>query len=194
MSQGQKIGYVRVSSATQNTSRQLDGVSLDKVFLEKVSGKDMNRPELMAMLSYARSGDEILCHSLDRLGRNLDDIRRLVQQFTQKGVKVTFLKEGMTFTGDDSPMSVLMLSMMASFAEFERALLLDRQREGIAQAKARGAYRGRKPSLTHEQATKLRQRAGAGEQKAALAREFNISRETLYAYLRSEPAPSSPGH
>lgn len=185
MSQGQKIGYIRVSSVTQNTSRQLDGISLDKVFLEKISGKDMIRPELMAMLSYARSGDEVLCHSLDRLGRNLDDIRRLVQQFTEKGVKITFLKEGMTFTGDDSPMSILMLSMMASFAEFERSLILERQREGIAIAKQRGAYKGRKPSLTSVQAEQLRCRAKQGEKKAQLARAYGISRETLYSYLRA---------
>jgi DNA invertase Pin-like site-specific DNA recombinase len=121
---------------------------------------------------------------MDRLARNLDDLRRLVQSLTKKGVKVTFMKEGMTFTGDDSHLSLLMLSMMGAFAEFERSLLLERQREGIALAKARGAYKGRKPSLTQDQADQLRAKVLAGEKKAVLAREFGISRETLYQYLR----------
>jgi DNA invertase Pin-like site-specific DNA recombinase len=136
------------------------------------------------MLAFVREGDEVLVHSMDRLARNLDDLRRLVQALTKKGVKVTFVKEGLTFTGEDSGMSLLMLSMMGAFAEFERSLLLERQREGIALAKARGAYKGRKPSLSQDQAVQLRARAAAGEKKALLAREFNISRETLYQYLR----------
>lgn len=184
MSQGQRVGYVRVSSEGQNTSRQLLDVHVDRTFEEKVSGKDTNRPQLEAMLAYVREGDEILVHSMDRLARNLVDLRRLVQQITQKGVKLTFAKEGMTFTGEDSPMSTLLLSMLGAFAEFERSLILERQREGIALAKQEGKYKGRKPSLSSSQAEQLCQRALAGEQKAKLAREFSISRETLYAYLR----------
>jgi len=184
MSKGQRIGYVRVSSEGQNTARQLDGVPVDRTFEDKVSGKNLDRPQLEAMLAFVREGDEVLVHSMDRLARNLDDLRRLVRSMTERGIKVTFMKEGMTFTGDDSHISVLMLSMMGAFAEFERSLLLERQREGIALAKARGAYKGRKPSLTQEQAMQLRARASAGEKKAVLAREFKISRETLYQYLR----------
>ncbi len=122
---------------------------------------------------------------MDRLARNLDDLRRLVQRLTQRGVRIEFLKEGLVFTGDDSPMANLMLSVMGAFAEFERALIRERQRESIALAKQRGAYRGRKKALSGEQAVTLRQRAAAGEPKAQLAREFNISRETLYQYLRT---------
>jgi DNA invertase Pin-like site-specific DNA recombinase len=184
MGHGQRVGYVRVSGQHQNTARQLDGVLVDKTFEEKVSGKNLDRPELEALVAYVREGDEVLVHSMDRLARNLDDLRRLVQTLTKRGVKVTFMKEGMTFTGDDSHLSLLMLSMMGAFAEFERSLLLERQREGIALAKARGAYKGRKPALTPEKATQLRSRALAGEKKAVLAREFGISRETLYQYLR----------
>ncbi|EAY4251859.1 TPA: recombinase family protein, partial [Klebsiella pneumoniae] len=125
-------------------------------------------------------------HSMDRLARNLDDLRRLVQKLTQRGVRIEFLKEGLVFTGEDSPMANLMLSVMGAFAEFERALIRERQREGIALAKQRGAYRGRKKALSDEQAATLRQRATAGEPKAQLAREFNISRETLYQYLRTD--------
>jgi len=184
MTKGQRVGYVRVSSEGQNTARQLDGVPVDRTFEDKVSGKNLDRPQLEAMLAFVREGDEVLVHSMDRLARNLDDLRRLVQSLTKKGVKVTFMKEGMTFTGDDSHLSLLMLSMMGAFAEFERSLLLERQREGIALAKARGAYKGRKPSLTQDQADQLRAKVLAGEKKAVLAREFGISRETLYQYLR----------
>jgi len=181
---GQKVGYVRCSSTGQNTARQLDGIQLDRVFEEKVSGKDMNRPELEGMLAYVRQGDEVLAHDMSRLARNLDDLRRLVRDLTSRGIKVTFIKESMTFTGEDSPMSTLMLSMMGAFAEFERSIILERQREGIALAKKRGAYKGRKPSLTAEQAEQVRQRVRAGESKADLARAFSVSRETIYAYLR----------
>ncbi len=184
MSQGQRVSYVRVSSEGQNTARQLEGIQVDRTFEEKVSGKNMDRPQLEAMLAYVREGDEILVHSMDRLARNLMDLRSLVQTITKKGVKLTFMKEGMTFTGEDSAMATLMLSMMGAFAEFERSLILERQREGIALAKMEGKYKGRKPSLSSSQAEQLRQRAQAGEPKAALAREFNISRETLYSYLR----------
>ncbi len=183
MSTGQRIGYTRVSSTDQNTSRQLEGVQLDRTFTEKVSGKSMERPQLQAMLEFIREGDVLLVHSMDRLARNLDDLRRIVFSLTARGVRVEFQKEGLTFTGEDSAMSKLLLSMMGAFAEFERELILERQREGIAIAKAEGKYTGRKPSLTPAQAQELRERAQAGENKAALAREFKVSRPTLYEYL-----------
>lgn len=181
---GQTVGYVRVSTLDQSTNRQLDGLQLDRVFVDHASGKDTARPELAAMLRFVREGDVVLVHSLDRLARNLDDLRRVVADLTARGVAVTFVKEQLTFTGEDSPMAHLLLSMMGAFAEFERALIRERQREGIALAKARGAYRGRRPSLTAEQAHQLRMRAAAGESKTTLAAEFGISRETVYQYLR----------
>ena len=101
-------------------------------------------------------------------------------------MRIEFVKECLTFTGEDSPMANLMLSVMGAFAEFERALIRERQREGIAIAKQRGAYRGRKKALAPERATELRRRAGTGEKKAQLAREFGISRETLYQYLKTD--------
>ena len=184
---GQKVGYVRVSSEGQNTARQLDGLKLDRTFEDKVSGKSLDRPQLEAMLAFVREGDEVVIHSMDRLARNLEHLRQLVRQLTEKGVRVTFVKECLTFTGDDSPMANLMLSLLGSVSEFERALLLDRQREGIALAKTRGVYKGRKPSLTDAQAEQLRLRAQAGEKKTDLADEFKVSRETVYAYLRMGP-------
>jgi DNA invertase Pin-like site-specific DNA recombinase len=187
---GQRVGYVRVSTGEQNTERQLEGVKTDKVFTDKASGKNTERPQLDAMLSFVREGDIVIVHSMDRLARNLDDLRRMVQTLTGKGVRIEFVKEGLVFTGEDSPMSNLMLSVMGAFAEFERALLRERQREGIAIAKQKGVYRGRKCVLSDSQVTELRSRAESGEAKATLAREFGISRETVYQYLRSESSAS----
>lgn len=178
---GQRIGYIRVSSFDQNPERQLDQTQVDKVFVDKASGKDTQRPELDSLLSFVRDGDIVV---MDRLARNLDDLRRLVQKLTHKGVRIEFVKECLTFTGEDSPMANLMLSVMGAFAEFERSLIHERQREGIALAKLRGAYRGRKKSLSSEQQIEVRRRATGGEKKAQLAREFGISRETLYQYLK----------
>jgi DNA invertase Pin-like site-specific DNA recombinase len=185
MTKGQVVGYKRVSSETQNTARQLDGMTLDRIFEEKVSGKDANRPELLAMLAYVREGDTVYCHSMDRLARNLSDLLALVNGLTGRGVKVAFVKENLTFSGQDDSLSQLMLSMMGAFSEFERSIIKQRQKEGITLAKKRGAYKGRKPSLNDVQAEQLRLRARAGEKKTHLAREFGISRETLYSYLRT---------
>lgn len=179
---GKRIGYVRVSSTDQNEGRQLEGLDADKVFIDKLSGKDTQRPQLRAALDYLRDGDVLLVHSMDRLARNLDDLRKIVNELTGRGVQVAFIKEGLTFTGEDSAMSNLLLSVMGAFAEFERALLKERQREGIAIAKRAGVYKGRKPSLTPERVLELRARVQAGEKRAGLAREFGISRETLYQY------------
>lgn len=180
---GKRVGYVRVSTLDQNESRQLEGVQLDKRFVDKASGKDTKRPELQAALEYLRDGDVLVVHSMDRLARNLDDLRRTVTELTTRGVVVEFVKERLTFTSEDNAMSKLLLSVMGAFAEFERSLIRERQREGITLAKKAGVYKGRKPSLTPERIEILRQRAVAGEKKAALAREFGISRETLYSYL-----------
>lgn len=180
-----RVGYTRVSTEVQNLDRQLDGIAVDKVFADKVSGKNTQRPRLDELLDYVRDGDTVVVHSMDRLARNLDDLRQLVRTLTGRGVRVEFVKENMTFTGDDSPMATLLLSIMGSFAEFERALIRERQMEGIAQAKKRGIYTGRKKALTDEQVIDIRGRITAGETKAALAREYGISRETLYQHLRT---------
>jgi DNA invertase Pin-like site-specific DNA recombinase len=182
--QGHRIGYIRVSSFDQNPERQLEQVEVSKIFTDKASGKDTERPALEELLAFVREGDTVVVHSMDRLARNLDDLRRLVQQLTKRGVRIEFVKECLTFTGEDSPMANLLLSVMGAFAEFERALIRERQREGIALAKQRGAYRGRKKALSTEQVEELQSRASAGEQKAKLAREYGISRETLYQYLK----------
>ncbi|HIJ96954.1 MAG TPA: recombinase family protein [Desulfuromonadales bacterium] len=181
---GQKIGYIRVSSAEQNTERQLEGVTLDRVFTDKVSGKDVNRPALTEMLTFIRQGDHVIVHSLDRLARNLDDLRRIVSDLVTRGISVEFIKEKLTFTGDDSPIAILLLSVMGAFAEFERSLIRERQIEGIAIAKQAGLYNGRKRDMTDDRIAEIRQRAATGEKKAVIARDMKISRETLYKYLQ----------
>ena len=182
---GQRIGYIRVSSYDQNSERQLENQKLDRVFSDKASGKDTNRPELEELILFAREGDIIIIHSMDRLARNLDDLRKLVKEFTQKGISVFFVKEGLTFNNEDSPISNLMLSVMGAFAEFERSIIKERQREGIEIAKRRGVYKGRKKSLTPEQVEQLKKRLKEGATKTFVAQEFGISRETLYQYLHS---------
>ncbi|MBI1191505.1 MAG: helix-turn-helix domain-containing protein [Tepidisphaera sp.] len=189
---GQRIGYIRVSTLDQNAERQLEGVPLDRVFTDAASGKDTDRPQLISLLAYAREGDAIVVHSMDRLARNVDDLRRLVQQQTRRGVRVQFIKENLLFTGEESPMANLMLTVLGAVAQFERDLIKERQREGIALAKQRGVYRGRQRKLSADRVAELRTRAASGEKKARLAREFGISRETLYQYLR-EPENSEAG-
>jgi DNA invertase Pin-like site-specific DNA recombinase len=183
---GKQVGYIRVSSVGQNTERQLDGIKLDKTFTDKASGKDANRPQLKAALEFLRDGDVLVVHSMDRLARNLMDLRRIVEELTAKGIAVRFEKENLAFTSEHNAMSDLLLNVMGSFAEFERALIRERQREGIAIAKAKGKYKGRKRSLTPERVADLRKLVKAGKKtKAAVAREFGISRQTLYECMRA---------
>lgn len=180
MSRGQQVGYIRVSSVDQNAERQLDGIELDKRFEDKASGKDTARPALTEALGYVREGDTLVVHSMDRLARSLEDLRRTVRELTARGVRVHFAKENLTFTGDDSPMSTLLLSMLGAVAEFERSMIRERQREGIEIAKAKGVYKGRRPALTDEQTTEVLERLAGGEHPADLAREFGVSRATIY--------------
>ena len=182
---GQRVGYVRVSSFDQNPERQLDGIDIEMVFKDKASGRDVQRPELLQLLDFVRDGDTVVVHSMDRLARNLDDLRRIVQTLTGRGVRVEFVKEHLTFSGEDSPMAILLLSVMGAIGEFERSLIRERQREGIALAKQRGAYRGRKKALSTDQVNEVLERVKAGVPKAAIARDLGISRETLYQYLRN---------
>ncbi len=182
---GQKIGYVRVSSSDQNTERQLDGLELDRVFTDKVSGKSTDRPQLQEMLRFVRDGDHLFVHSMDRLARNLIDLRQMVKELTGRGIRITFVKEGLVFNGDDAAMSVLLLSVMGAVAEFERAILRERQSEGIRIARMKGVYKGRKAALTDEQIEEVRKRIEAGVPKSRIAREFKCSRETIYKYFRN---------
>jgi DNA invertase Pin-like site-specific DNA recombinase len=181
---GHRVGYIRVSTVDQNSERQLDGIEVDKTFIDRASGKDANRPALQEALRYCREGDTLFVHSLDRLARNVDDLRRLVTDLTGRGVVVAFVTERLTFGGKDDATGRFMLTVLGAFAEMERSLIRERQREGIAIAKAKGVYKGRARALTNEQAIEVREQALAGMPKAELARAYGISRETLYQYLR----------
>ena len=184
-----KIAYVRVSSKDQNTDRQLAtfrerGLELDKIFSEKQSGKDAHRPELLRMIEYVREGDELYITSLDRLARNLDDLRRLVDQITAKGCAIHFLRENLNFSNRDSePMSKLMLSVLGAFAEFERSIIKERQAEGIAAARSKGRQLGRKPKLTRDQAEQIAALVRQGMPVIRVARQFGVNRNTVYRYL-----------
>ena len=186
MSKGQLVAYIRVSSEDQNTARQHEALSafnIDKTFTDKASGKDTDRPQLMAALGHLREGDTFIIYSMDRLSRSLTDLINTVKTLTNKGVKIQFIKESLTFTGDDNPMANLLLGVMGSLAEWERAVIRERQLAGIAIAKAKGVYKGRKQALTDDQVTELRALAASGVKKSELAQKFAVSRPTIYAYL-----------
>ena len=193
MSKHQRVGYVRVSTLDQNTERQLEDIELDRTFTDKASGKDTNRPQLQAAIGYLREGDTLVVHSMDRLARNSEDLLRTVRELTGRGVTVEFIKNRLTFSGKADPMAKLMMTMLAAFGEFERDLIRERQREGIAIAKAKGVYKGRKRALTSDQTAELIECARSGMPKAELARSYGISRETLYQYLRVGDVAGAPG-
>lgn len=179
------LGYVRVSSEGQNISRQLDGISLDRTFVDRVSGKDKNRPQLAALLSDIKSGDTIYVHSMDRLARNLTDLQSLVDEINAKGGAIKFVKEGLEFRPEKerNPMSVLLMQMLGAVAQFERSLIKERQREGIEKAKARGVYKGRKP-IDKEKIESAKLLVEGGLSIAKAAKQLGISQSVLYKYAK----------
>ncbi len=185
------VGYARVSTIDQNPDRQiekLESLNVEKLFVDKASGKNTSRPGFQAMMNYVREGDVLVICSMDRLARNLFDLLSITKELQEKGVTVRFLKENIDLspTGETSAISKLLLSMMGAVAEFERSLIKERQREGIALAKAKGIYRGRKPldPTTIQEAQKL---IAQGIPKAKVARDLKIGRTSLYRYLRAKP-------
>lgn len=189
---GQTIAYRRVSSTDQNSVRQLEGRTFDAEYEDKASGKDTKRPGLEAMLRHIRSGDTVVVHSIDRLARSMADLLALVRTITGskdqggKEAALEFVKEGLRFSGDKcNPIDELMLNLLGAVAQFERSMIRERQAEGIAAAKERGAYKGSKPKLSEDQVKELLSRVAAGETKASIARSLGISRETLYQYLNA---------
>ena len=177
------IGYVRVSSADQNTARQLDGIILDEVFTDKVSGATTDRPELQAMLRHVRKGDTLHVHSIDRLARSLEDLLSLVKELIDRGVTVHFHKEQLLFTGEPNAMQELMLSLLGSVAQFERSMIKERQREGIEKAKAAGVYTGRVKTIDDEAIREAMNAPGASYRKVAKA--LNVSLSTVQRAMKS---------
>ena len=179
------VGYIRVSSFSQNTDRQLRDIDLDKTFEEKASAKDAKRPQLVACMEWLRDEDVLHVHSIDRLARNLQDLQNIVQTLTDKGVTVLFHKENLTFSGGVSdPMKTLMLQMMGAFSEFERSLINERRKEGMAAAKAAGKQIGAKRKLSKADVIDIKSRIASGASKSSLANEYSVSRQTLYSALK----------
>jgi|TARA_R110000851_G_C13096306_1_gene567472 DNA invertase Pin-like site-specific DNA recombinase len=180
-----KLAYIRVSTFEQNTARQLDGMTFDKSFTDKLSGINKERPALLELIDYIRDGDEVWVHSIDRLARSLIDLHSLIKQFTDKGATVHFKTEQLTFDGDEhNPHQMLHLSMLGAFAQFERELIKQRQLEGIAKAKERGAYKdvGRK-GLPQSTIDSIKSMAASGSKKTDIAKELGLSRAVIYKYL-----------
>lgn len=177
----ENIGYIRVSTVDQNTDRQLLNIELDNSFTDKCSGKNTDRPALKQLIEYAREGDVIHCHDISRMARNTEDLLRLVKEFTEQGISLKFHKEHLEFTGESNPMQQLMLTMLGGIYQFERAMILERQREGISIAKQKGKYRGKPVDmLLHEQ---IRLKFAEGMNKMQIAKTLGCARATVYKAL-----------
>ncbi len=181
---GQKVGYIRVSSVDQNTERQLDGLSLDYVFEDKCSGKDTKRPQLQECLRYVRKGDTLHVHSIDRLARNLQDLLSILENLKTRGVAVTFHKEHLTFTGEANPFQDLQLQIIGAVAQFERSMIRERQREGIRAAQKQGKHLGRPRVLEGKRLEEAKARVASGESVSMVAKDFGVSRNTFYRAIK----------
>lgn len=173
-----QVGYVRVSSVQQNTERQLDGMTLDKVFSEKVSGKNTDREQLKAMMAYVREGDTVHVHELSRLGRNVKDLLSIIDQLKEKGVTVQFHKERLTVGAESNAISNMMLNVLSSVAQMEREMMLERQAEGIAAAKAAGRMVGRGNSKSVNR-TGIASALAAGGSVRRVAADYGVSTQTV---------------
>lgn len=173
--------YRRVSTIEQKSDRQLPGLQADREFEDKVTGKHTDRPQLQAMLVMLRSGDVVHVHELSRLARNVKDLLELVEQITGSGATIRFHKENLTFQPESNdPFQQLMLSMVSAIAQFERELIVQRVREGVAIAKAAGKYKGRKSRFTDAQVEQIQREFESTKNKVELAKKWGISRGYLY--------------
>lgn len=179
-----KLAYRRVSTVDQNLDRQEFGDDVDKVFEEKLSGKSASdRPALQALIEYARDGDCVVVHSIDRLARDLRDLQDIISTLNDKGVAISFNSEALTFDpGNQDALATLQLQMMGAFAEFERNIIKKRQLEGIKKAKAKGVYvnHGRKPTIDRDKVHKLR---SDGLSTYKIAEQMGISRMSVHRIL-----------
>jgi len=174
------IGYIRVSTADQNTARQLDGIYLDKTFEERISGAAQVRPIFQECLNYVREGDTLHLHSIDRLARNLNELQKVVNDLTGRGITVHFHAENLVFGGISSPIQTLLFQIMGAFAQFERSILKERQREGLAQAKANGQILGRPTKINSQERQTIREKLKEGMPAHLLAQEYKVSASLIY--------------
>ncbi len=179
------FNYIRVSTVLQHTDRQLLNIPCDREYCDKLSGKDICRPQLQALLDNLRQGDTIQVHSMDRLARNVQDLLQLIDVIIKKGANIKFFKENLIFYADKKADAFqrLMLTLLGAVSEFERAIILDRQKEGIAIAKAKGRYRGSQKKLTGTQVNEIRQLVTEHQKISSIAKKYGVSRQTIYNYL-----------
>lgn len=176
-----KFCYKRVSTIDQNLDRQLLDMKFDREYVEKISGKNMNRPQLQALLQNIRNGDVIHVHEMSRLARNTKDLLEIVEQIVDAGACIIFHKENLEFkAGKSNPFQSLMLNLLSSIAQFERDLSLERQREGIAIAKVKGRYKGKQSKFSENDIVTIKNEFKSAKNKAELARKWGISRQYLY--------------
>ena len=179
MTKGKNIAYVRVSTTDQNEARQneaLNKYNIDKWYVEKITGKDTNRPKLIEMLDFIREDDTVYVEEFSRLGRSTQDLLDIVQHIENKGAKFISIKENFD---TKTPAGRLQMTMMAAIAEFERSMILQRQREGIAIAKKEGKYKGRKKIKRTDIDIHYDRYMSRKASKTQIANELGISRNTL---------------
>ena len=180
MTTGDNYAYIRVSSQGQNTERQLSdtGIKFRRTFKDEASGKNIDREGLTDMIEFVQEGDTVHVHSIDRLGRSLVDLKNIVSELNEKGVSVKFHKENLEFSaGTSNPIHMLMFNMLASFAEFERSIIKDRQREGIEKAKAKGIYKKDKRKKVNY--AELIKAIESGMSYRQVAEKFNVGLGTV---------------
>ena len=179
----QIVGYIRVSSQSQNTVRQLVGIDLDRTFTDFMAGSIKNRPQLEECIKYVREGDTLVVDSIDRLARNLRNLQEILDELLSKGVSVRFVKENLLFTSKKDPMATLMLQMMGAFAEFERKMIRSRQKEGIELALRDGKKLGRPPMLNGKHTKQAKELKEQGVSIRQIAKQMSISRGSVYKLL-----------
>jgi len=187
----QSIAYIRVSTIEQSTARQEQGfkdrsIYIDKTFIEKASGADKERPVLAECMAYARTGDTLYIYSIDRLARNMTHLQSIVETLAQKGVIVHFVKESLIFSGDDNPISKLLFQIISSIAEYERTIIKERQREGIAVAKIKGTKSGKpigRQPLDMSRRTEAIELSKAGKNISQISKIMNLSRPSISKLL-----------
>ncbi len=178
------LGYIRTSTDHQNTDRQLDGIYCDEIYADQITGGTIDRPELKKMMAFARKGDTVICHQIDRMARSLSDLLWIVETLVKKGVTVKFHKENLTFNGDsDDAVSMLMLHMLGAVAQFEKSIINSRVREGVRKAQEQGKYKGRQRTVSKNTVQRILTMSEAGKKKTEICKELGLSRATVYRYL-----------
>lgn len=181
-----QFAYKRVSTSEQSTARQLVGFKFHREYVETISGKDQNRPQLQALLQNLREGDVVHVHELSRLGRSVKDLLEIVEKIVSVGATIKFVKENLTFSADEqNSFQSLMLNLLSSIAQFERDLLLERQREGIQLAKQQGKYKGKTSRFTKDEIEQIKSEFEIASCKQVLADKWGISRTYLYELAKN---------